>query len=119
MAQRSWKFLVAMGAGVGFLACQQGTTFAPVGDEGRYSVIAGAPAPTEVVPTHDGLLVGRPIPIPPNVERIPQPPRSEYVCPAPIVLYLNFSGGPIQGGNCDNGVQGTPCSFIVSNGATS
>jgi Big-like domain-containing protein len=115
MAQRSSMFMVAVGAGVGFLACQQAQTFGPAGDESRFTVVSSEP---------EAPLAERPytlaVPIPPTVERVPTPPRDVNVCPAPIILYLNFNGGPLVGnGNCNDGTLATPCSFIVSNGSTS
>ena len=61
-----------------------------------------------------GSLANDLVPIPPDVPR--ERPLSETVvaaCPAPIVLYLNFGGGLLTGGQqCDD--TRTMCSFIVA-----
>jgi uncharacterized membrane protein YgcG len=79
----------------------------------------GAPLPQDLGETQEavatpGSLASDFVPYPADVPRS-RPPIETVVaaCPAPIVLFVNFDGGQLTGGQqCNNSSQ--RCSFIVS-----
>src|SRR5262245_44764609 len=75
-------------------------------------------APEDLGQKNEGLAVGSLasdfVPVPADVPR--ERPQTETVvaaCPAPLVLFVNFDGGTLTGGQQCNDTR-TRCSFIVT-----